>query len=74
MISYKDIKGWTDKDREVKTRELYKELMKLRSQVAMGTAAEDPGRIRQIKRTLAKILTSQNQKGANKALEEKNKK
>ena len=37
--------------------ELKKELIKLRSQVAMGTSIENPGRIRSIRRTLAMIIT-----------------
>ena len=35
--------------------------MKLRAQVSRGTPPENPGRIRAIKRTIARILTMQNQ-------------
>ena len=37
--------------------ELNKELMKLRSQVASGTVPKNPGRIRVIKKTIARIHT-----------------
>ena len=37
--------------------ELNKELMKLRSQVASGTVPKNPGRIKVIKKTIARIHT-----------------
>ncbi|MEK6983431.1 MAG: 50S ribosomal protein L29 [Nanoarchaeota archaeon] len=37
--------------------ELKKELMKLNSQVAVGTALKNPNRVKELKRTIAKILT-----------------
>ena len=40
--------------------ELGKELMKLRSQASRGTPPENPGRIRAIKRTVARMLTKLN--------------
>ena len=42
--------------------ELKKDLMKLNAQVATGTTPENPGRIRSIKKTLAKINTLLNEK------------
>ena len=39
-----------------------KELMKANSQIATGTTPKSPGRIKDMKRTIAKILTIQNQK------------
>jgi len=48
--------------------EIKKEIMKLRAQVSRGTPPENPGKIRALKRAVAKILTIQNQKktgGAN---------
>jgi len=43
-----------------KITELKKELMKLNAQVATGTRPENPGRIREIKRTIARLLTKKN--------------
>ena len=44
---------------EMKNRiiELNKELMKLKAQVARGTPPENPGKIRAIKRTIARLHT-----------------
>ncbi|MEK6951577.1 MAG: 50S ribosomal protein L29 [Nanoarchaeota archaeon] len=43
-----------------KISEFNKELMKLNTQRAVGTAIENPGRIRLLKRTIARLLTVQN--------------
>ena len=40
-----------------KISELRKELMKLRAQVSRGSPLENPGRIRAIKRDVARMLT-----------------
>lgn len=42
--------------------ELKKELMKLKAQVSRGTPPENPGKIRSIKRNIARILSFKNQK------------
>ncbi len=51
-----------NKEIEEKTLELGKELIKLRAQVASGTPPENPGRLRAIKRTLARINTIKKEK------------
>ena len=43
-----------------KLTDLKKELMRLNAQVTTGTRPENPGRIREIKRTIARLLTKQN--------------
>lgn len=58
----KEIMG-TDKNvLNEKMLELKKELVKMNAQVAIGTALNNPGQIRKIKKTLARILTISNQK------------
>ena len=42
-----------------KIQELKSELIKLNAQVTTGTRPENPGRIGEIKRTIAKLLTKQ---------------
>ncbi len=53
-----------------KTLELEKELMKLRAQVASGTPPENPGRMGEIKKTLARIITIKNEKEVSKKKDE----
>lgn len=58
----KELRVMTNLDLENKIAELRKELMKLNSQIAVGTALKSSGKVRGIKRTIAKILTIKNEK------------
>ena len=53
----KELKVLNEFELESKTVELKKELMKLNSQIAIGTIPKNPGKVREIKKTIAKILT-----------------
>ena len=44
-----------------KVAEMKKELVKMNAQVAIGTALKNPGQVRQIKKTIARVLTIQNE-------------
>lgn len=52
----RDIRAMPREDRLKKLEELRLELMKLRTQALLGTL-ENPGKIRVIKKTIARILT-----------------
>jgi len=45
-----------------KMAEVKKDLIKSNAQVATGTVPKSPGQIRQMKKTVAKIMTAMNQK------------
>lgn len=47
---------------QVKLLDLKKELIKLNAQIAIGTLPENPGRVREVKRTIARIYTVLKQK------------
>jgi ribosomal protein L29 len=49
-----------------KLSEIRKELIKLNTQVSRGTTLKNPGQIKQIKKTIARILTIQKLKGVTK--------
>ena len=57
----KELRLMSEIDLENKSMELKKELMKLNSQIAIGTAPKSPGKVKEIKRTIAKILTIKNE-------------
>ncbi len=57
-MKYKDITQMTFEERKNKAQEIRTELMKLRAQVATGTNPQNSDRIKQIKKTLAKIKTA----------------
>ena len=50
-------------DLDKKIADLKKELMRIKTQISQGTAPEKPGRVKQIKRTIAQILTVKKEKG-----------
>jgi ribosomal protein L29 len=56
-MKFKDLKNLSVADREKKLKEAKTELVKLNGQVATGTALKSPGKIGQLKRTIAQILT-----------------
>ena len=53
----KELKAMNELDLESKSIELKKELMKVNSQNAIGTLPKSPGKVKEMKRTIAKILT-----------------
>lgn len=53
----KELRSLTKKDLETKLDELKKELVKSNAQIATGTVPKSPGQIKQMKKTIAKILT-----------------
>ena len=57
----KEIKEKSKKELKEMLPELRKELIKLESQVATGTMLESPGRVKKIKKNIARILTKLNQ-------------
>ena len=56
-MKYKELKLMNERDMENKLVELKKELMKINSQIAIGTLPKSPGKVKGIKRTIAKIFT-----------------
>ncbi len=60
-------------DLENKISELKKELMKINSQIAIGTVPKSPGKVKIMKKTIAKILTIKNIKTSVKNRKEESK-
>ena len=72
----KEINGLSTEDRENKLADLRIELARIRTMVNAGGAVENPTRIRELRRTIAQILTIQNEKklGIRQPAEEKEEK
>jgi len=66
ILRMKEIRRMSREEREKRLNELRAELAKLRTMVKAGGAVEKPARIREIRRTIARILTVNNEemKGA----------
>ena len=67
IIKKNELKTMESKTLENKLKELKKELIKINAQIAMGTIPENPGRIREIKKTIARIKTLQRTKGGSRS-------
>lgn len=61
IIRLKEIADMTSEDRGKKLVELRAELARLRTMVQAGGAVENPTRIRELRRTIAQILTIENE-------------
>jgi len=57
ILRVKEIRGMSQEEREKKLTELRVELTRLRMIVKAGGAIDKPARIREIKRSIARILT-----------------
>ena len=66
VLKAKEIREFTSEERKTKLRELKEELMHERGVAAMGGSPPSPGKIRQIRMTIAKILTIMREKGETK--------
>ena len=66
ILRINEIKDMSDKDLEKKLTDLYLELAKERAQLKIGGSPENPGRIREIRRTIARILTIKKLRGEEK--------
>jgi large subunit ribosomal protein L29 len=56
------IRGMTSEERTKKVSELKTELSRLRTMISAGGAVENPARIRELRKTIAQILTIENEK------------
>jgi len=61
IIRMKDIRAMSPEDRKNRLTELRTELMRLRTMVKAGGAPESPSQIQEIRRTIARILTVDNE-------------
>lgn len=64
LLRKSELKNMSIEDMKKKIIELSKELMKLRAQIARGTPPENPGKVRAIRKAIARLLTFINLKKA----------
>ncbi len=63
VIKTKEIRSFTPEERREKLKELKSELMHERGVAAMGGSPPSPGKIRQLRMSIAKILTIMREEG-----------
>ncbi len=57
ILRKNEIKQLNKESLDQKLSDLKRELVKVRSQIALGTLPENPGRTKEIRRTIARIIT-----------------
>ena len=63
IIKAKDVRKLTEKEYKEKISEIRKELMKLRAQMSSGSTPENVGKIRALRRAVARMLTIKKEGG-----------
>ena len=69
IINKKELKNMNKGDLKAKLLELRKELIKENAQIAVGTTPKSPGQIKQMKKTIARIIQLLNNKEVGKTNE-----
>jgi large subunit ribosomal protein L29 len=64
IIRIREIRGMSPEDRTKKLTELKTELSRLKTMISAGGAVENSARIRELRRTIAQILTVENEQKA----------
>jgi len=62
IIRKNELAQMSEADRGKRLIDLRKEMIKINAQISTGTPPENPGRVREVKKTIARILTIANQK------------
>lgn len=57
----KDIRAMSSEDRRKRLTELRTELMRLKTMIKAGGAVENPGRVRELRKAIARLLTVENE-------------
>jgi large subunit ribosomal protein L29 len=67
-LKHQELSKLSDKELNEKAIELKQELAKERAVIASGTRSEKPGKIRKIRRDIARILTAMSMKNKKEAM------
>jgi ribosomal protein L29 len=61
-MKFKQIKAMKKEEAEAKLAELYKDMIKLRTQISSGSNIKNPASVRNTKKTIAKLIHNLSQK------------
>ena len=71
IIRVKEIRDMSTEDREKRLHELQTELVRLKTMIKAGGAIENPARVRELRKTIARILTIESEPAPPKKEEKK---
>jgi large subunit ribosomal protein L29 len=74
MLRVKEIREMSSEDRMKKLGELKTELVRLKTMIKAGGTVENPAMIRELRKTIAKILTIEKEEASKSAKAEKERK
>jgi large subunit ribosomal protein L29 len=63
ILRMDEIRDMDDEERQERVQELRTELIKIRTMIKAGGSVENPGRVKALKKTIARILTVMNEEG-----------
>ena len=61
ILRTKDIRAMSSEDRKKKVMELRTELLRLKTLVKAGVSIENPARVRELRKAIARVLTIENE-------------
>lgn len=73
ILRVKEIRDMSAEDRRKRLRELQTELVRLKTMIKAGGAIENPARVRELRKAIARILTIEGEPAPSKKKEEKKK-
>lgn len=63
ILRMDEIRDMDDEERQERVQELRTELIKIRTMIKAGGSVENPGRVKALRKTIARILTVINEEG-----------
>lgn len=63
IVRQKDLENLSKNELDKKIDELKRELLKAETQKSMGMTPDNPGRVKELRRTIARILTIKKKRG-----------
>jgi len=73
IMRVKEIRDMSSEDRKKRRQELQTELVRLKTMIKAGGSIENPARVRELRKTIARILTIEGEPTPSKKKEEKKK-
>ncbi len=63
ILRMDEIRDMDDEERQERLQELRTELIKIKTMIKAGGSVENPGRVKALRNTIARILTVMNEEG-----------